>query len=179
MPGKIGSENRIPQHTETLESPLPKQVKHPHLHKILDFLFHNAFFKKISEGIHNLRHRHPAVASKVTADPSPVQAHTTEKVVKAADTRIKTKSGAVYDGKVNESNRPHGSGIFLSSEKDMYKGNFLNGKFHGKGYMEKANGDRFAGTFENGQFVSGYAIIKDQNGKETKYIVENGEWTNS
>jgi hypothetical protein len=78
--------------------------------------------------------------------------------------------GGVYQGDVNENNRPHGLGRFFSSDK-VCEGTWVDGKMSGTGRIIYSNGDIYTGNFQDDN-KEGYGCMESQS-------VYKGDWKNN
>ena len=76
----------------------------------------------------------------------------------------------IYHGEVDhKTERPHGQGVMVDANGNLYEGSFQNGKYHGLGRMVKELGT-YRGGWEDG-VRSGYGEYIDIDGEEWE-----GEW---
>ena len=63
--------------------------------------------------------------------------------------RIKYSTG-IYEGRVNDLNKPHGEGKYIwNNSDDIYEGSWQDGVRHGKGIQKYSNGDTYQGDWFN------------------------------
>jgi len=97
---------------------------------------------------------------------------------------IKYEEGHVYYGKVNNDEQPHGNGKieFADDEIISYEGNWSKSMPHGKGMLIWANGDIYEGNFKSGA-MTGDGIMKFNDGTQhsgefSKGVLVSGTITN-
>jgi antitoxin component YwqK of YwqJK toxin-antitoxin module len=80
-----------------------------------------------------------------------------------------------YSGETDENNTPHGIGVMIMKNGDIYKGSFVHGKRHGEGAVMTKKGvklGKWKDNHEDGE------LKEVKNGKEEQTDGENGDIEN-